>query len=258
MMNTMIKKPIVKKHVRGSLPMNKLDIRQVKRVHLVQRVVACIEEQILSGRISSDQLLPPEGQLCLDLGVSRTVVREAMRILETRGLVEVCQGKLSRVKAIDPTHAINSLTRFLQRADHPLLHLVEVRQQLETGIARLAARRATPEQLEAMEAANEDLVHSNTLDQQIDADLHFHTLLADASGNPVFGVLLAPLGYLMRLSRRETLSQTGMERAIVGHREILAAVQRHDPDAAQRAMLDHLTWAELDLGGKRARAKRQA
>jgi DNA-binding FadR family transcriptional regulator len=135
----------------------------------------------------------------------------------------------------------------LQRADHSLLNLTEVRLQLETAIAALAAERATDEQVAAMEETNQRLAGPGTLDQRIDADLRFHALLAEATQNPVFGVLLEPLAHLMRLSRKATLGRTGAERAVAGHRAILEAIRRAAPDAARRAMLEHLTMAEQDL-----------
>jgi GntR family transcriptional regulator, transcriptional repressor for pyruvate dehydrogenase complex len=221
--------------------------RRRERVDLVQSVVTQLEKQILSGQLVTDQPMPPEGELSRQLGVSRTVIREAMRILGARGLVEVSQGKLPRVKPADPAHVVESLATFLQRADHSLLHLIEVRRQLETAIAALAAVRATPEQMAAMEEMNRRLAGPGSLDQRIDADLRFHALLAEATQNPVFGVLLEPLAHLMRLSRKATLGRTGAERAVAGHREILSAIRRGDPEAARQAMFDHLAMAEQDL-----------
>lgn len=224
--------------------------RRRERGDLVQGVVALLEKQIVAGELAADRPMPPEGELSRQLGVSRTVIREAMRILGARGLVEVSQGKLPRVKPADPAHVVDSLAIFLQRADHSLLNLTEVRLQLETAIAALAARRATAEQVAAMEDANRRLVGPGTLDQRIDADLRFHALLAEATQNPVFGVLLEPLAHLMRLSRKATLSRTGAERAVAGHRAILEAIRRGDSDAARQAMLEHLTMAERDLSGE--------
>jgi GntR family transcriptional regulator, transcriptional repressor for pyruvate dehydrogenase complex len=221
--------------------------RRRKRVDLVQEVVSLLEKQIISGQLAAGASMPPEGQLSLQLGVSRTVIREAMRILGTRGLVEVSQGRLPRVKPADSAFVVDSLSTFLQRADHSLLHLLEVRRQLETSIAALAAERATPEILEALEETIRELAGPGSLEERIDADLRFHALLAEATKNPVFGVLLEPLAHLMRLSRKVTLGRTGAERAAGSHRKILEAVRRGDAEAARNAMLDHLVKAEQDL-----------
>jgi DNA-binding FadR family transcriptional regulator len=219
----------------------------LRRMNLVEEVVARLGRQIVSGDLAPGQSLAPEGQLSLEIGVSRTVVREAMRILGERGLVEVSQGRPPRVKPADPAHVVTSLSTFLQRGDHSLLHLIEVRCPLEARIAAIAAQRATPDQLAAMEQANRHLAEAKKLDDRIEADLRFHDLLAESTGNPVFGLLLSPLANLMRLSRRQTLGRTGAERAAAGHEKILAAVRRGDADAAGQAMLEHLAMAKQDL-----------
>lgn len=74
--------------------------------------------------------------------------------------------------------------------------------------------------------------------------------MAEATGNPVFHLLLKTVGGLMRRSRQETLARTGVERSLAGHVAILAAVVRHDPDAARQAMHEHLNNAENDLREK--------
>lgn len=219
-----------------------------RRVDLVPSVVTQLQQEILSGQRPAGQALPPEAKMCLELGVSRTVVREAMRILQTRGLVVIAQGRLPRVKAADAAPVVDSLTTFLKRTGHSLVHLLEVRRQLETAIAALAAERATPEQLTALEQVNAQLAQASSLSKGIELDLRFHALLAQATGNPVLGLLLEPLAHLMRLSRKTTLSRTGMARAAAGHAAILAAVRRGDPLAAHQAMLEHLEKAEHDLG----------
>lgn len=219
----------------------------LRRLNLVEEVVNRLGRQIVAGKLAPGQSLPPEGKLCIELGVSRTVIREAMRILSERGLVEVSQGRPPRAKAMDPTPVVTSLSTYLERGAHPLLHLIEVRCPLEAEIARIAAQRVTPEQLAALEQANQSLLTARKLDDRIEADVQFHNLLAESTGNPVFGLLLAPLARLMRLSRRRTLGRTGAERAAAGHEKVLVALRLGDADAAQQAMLEHLEKAKEDL-----------
>ena len=190
-------------------------------------------------------MLPPEAQVGRLLGVSRTVVREAMRILVARGLVEISQGRPARVKAADPDNVSHALGVFLQRGDHSMFELVEVRRPLESEIAALAARRATPEQLAAIIAANEQMSTAGNLEASVQADIGFHGELARATGNAIFGLLLHTLSDLMRRSRRETIARTGVEEALRGHRAIIQALQDHDPEAARWAMLDHLARASV-------------
>lgn len=219
----------------------------LERPDRVAQVLEQLREQIMVGAFGADGVLPPEGTLAVDLGVSRTVVREAMRMLRSQGLVEVSQGKPPRVKPADPQAAIDSLGLLLRRSQGTLLHLVEARRPLESEIAALAAERATPEHLTRLAASIEQLTSARTLAERIEADVQFHRILAESTGNPVFCLVLETVSGPLHQSRRRTIAQSGVEVAAKGHREVLAAIRRRDGRAARAAMLDHLTLAERDL-----------
>lgn len=222
-------------------------LKPIQRLDLVRCVAEQIREQILAGVYKSEETLPSEGKLAEAFDVSRTVIREAMRILGAQGLVETSQGKQPRVKPADSETAVSSLRLFLRRGDHALLDLLEVRRPLETAIATLAAQRATPEQIKLLRASVEKIANAQSLARGMDADIEFHKLLAEASENSVFPLLLETLAGLLLRSRQETFTHGGMERAIAGHRAILAAVEKRDPAAARRAMSNHLDKTEQDL-----------
>jgi DNA-binding FadR family transcriptional regulator len=222
-------------------------LQPVQRFDLVQEVVSRLREQIIAGVFGSNGAIPPEGQLGKSLGVSRTVIREAMRCLAAQGLVEVSQGRQSRVRPADPQTVIDTFNTYLQREDHSLLDLVEVRRPLETAMAALAAERASDADIERLEKSILAQKAARSKAARIEEDICFHDLLAEATGNPVFHLLLKAVGGLMRRSRQETLARTGIDRSLAGHQTILAAVVRHDPEAARQAMLEHLTHAEHDL-----------
>ena len=223
----------------------------MQKVDLVREVVNRLRDQIIAGQFEPSGLMPAEGELCETFSVSRTVIREAMRMLRAQGLVEVSQGRVPRVRRADPQYVVESFGTFLQRGDHSLLDLLEVRRPLETEIAALAARRATPPQIKKMEETIKQQAKASTLEEQIDADIRFHDLLAEAAGNPIFGLLLTMLASLMRRSRQETISRLGSKRALAGHRAVLAAIRRTDVSAAREAMLEHLAMAEEDLRGEK-------
>src|SRR6266481_3177998 len=109
--------------------------RVEQRPPLVEQVVDRLRAHIVSGDFPADQEMPPEAALCQTLGVSRTVVREAMRILRAQGLVEVSQGKRPRVRPVDAKYVIDGLTLLIQRTDASLLHLAELRRPMESEIA---------------------------------------------------------------------------------------------------------------------------
>ena len=214
---------------------------------LLGQVVERLREFVLAHSRQDRRALPSQGELTKMLRVSRTVLREAMKMLEAQGLVAVSQGRRPQVRPAGPQAAIESLDALLQRTDGTLLQLVEVRRPLEAEIAALAARRATPSHLLSAQSALTDLQQAKTLDQQVAADVRFHRVLAEATGNPVFVVLLDTISGLLQASRVHTIGTFGARAAIEGHREILAAVQRRDPAAARDAMVRHFKWNERQI-----------
>jgi DNA-binding FadR family transcriptional regulator len=124
---------------------------------MVATVLHRLTEHIVQGEFDESGWLPSEGELTKAFGVSRTVVREAMRSLRAHGLVEVSQGRPPRVKPPDSQATVASLRLLLRRNKATLLHLAEVRQPLEGEIAALAAERANDEHLRQLERSVHDL-----------------------------------------------------------------------------------------------------
>lgn len=222
-------------------------LKPLPRTDMVAEVRQRLSEQIIAGAFGADGSLPPEGALAESFGVSRTVIREAMRSLRAQGLVEVSQGRPPRVKPVDSQAVIDSLDLLLRRSDGTLLDLLEARRPLEGEIAALAAERATPDHHARLAAAIDDLLVAKSHAARIEADVRFHRVLAEATGNPMFGLLLEAVAGLLRESRQRTIAQSGVETAAAGHRAVLAAVERRDAEAARREMLEHLRLAERDL-----------
>lgn len=236
---------ITKKTVSASSPAASL--QRLNRPDLVSGVVESLRARILAGAFDVSECLPSEAQLGQSLGVSRTVIREAMRILGGQGLVEVSQGRRPRIRPVDSQSVVDSISTFLQRQDHTALDLIEVRRPLETAIAALAAERATPKHLQDMEETITRLKSVSGLAKQVDADMRFHDLLAEATGNVVFQLLMEALSGLFRESLKQTISRTGTQAPLAGHRRILEALRAHDPAAARKAIAEHLDSATHDI-----------
>ena len=164
---------------------------------LVAQVIDHLRKEIVSGSYAAGMSLPSEGSLAESLAVSRTVIREAMRSLRSQGLIVMSQGARPRVAEVDAGPAVESLGLLLTRSRTTLLQLTEVRQPLESRIAALAADRASEAQITALEAAIDDLERATSLGGRVEADIRFHDLLAAATGNPVFTVLLKAIGGLL-------------------------------------------------------------
>jgi len=215
-------------------------LQPLQRINLVQTVAERLRTQILKQRFGPDGIMPTEWELGELFDVSRTVIREAMRTLSGQGLIEVSQGRVSRVRPADPQAAIYSLQALLCQSQVSLPDLVEARRSLECEIASLAANRATKDQLDRLEQAIAALESAGSPKQQVQADVRFHGLLAEASGNSVFPLILKTLTALLRQSREKSITRTSKRCAVLDHRAILQALRHHRPEAARAAMLKHL------------------
>ena len=207
----------------------------------VTELVGHFEQQILSGKLVPGDLLPSERAISLEMRVSRSVVREAINRLASLGLVRSVHGSGTRVEAPSGRPISEGYQRLIRQGEVALPQLAEVRLPLETTIAGLAARHRTEEQLSRLEQTHLVLGQPRgSLEVQVRADLEFHALLAEASGNPLFGMVLAPIQELLIESRRRTLGRHGARLAYEHHAAILEAVRRRDEPGAIEAMRRHL------------------
>lgn len=228
-------------------------------------VVRGVQGRILSGDYAIESRLPTEAQLQIEWGVSRSVVREAMKMLASQGLVRIEQGRGTFVSAPDSQPLRQQLEWTLQRAVFDTSRavpdewdaLLDVRLVLEVGAAQRAAQRAGEVEMEAMALAIAQMRRhpSNAVACGAD-DLNFHAALAQATHNPLYPALLGSLNDLLR--RYFELSHHGKENALRTarqHETILGAVRKGDATRAAKAMKLHLQASETDLG--LARRKRR-
>jgi DNA-binding FadR family transcriptional regulator len=204
-------------------------------------VVAHFEEQILSGALAPGDLLPSERAIAVEMDVGRNVVREAISRLASLGLVRTVHGSGTRVEAPSGRPITQTYERLLRQGGLELSQLAQVRLPLETAIAALAALHRDEEHLARLEATQRVLSSERaSLESQVQADLEFHAVLAEATGNPLFNLVLSPIQELLIESRRRTLGRHGARLAHGHHAAILAAVRERDADAAAEAMRQHL------------------
>lgn len=213
------------------------------RERLYEEIVNRIQSRILAGELKPGDRLPAEREFAAQLGVSRAAVREAIKSLKEKGLIDVVVGRGTFVTAPSPDHVADSMSLLLQGKRQTLEQVHQARELLEIPIARLAARHRTPAQLfrlrdivRRMEAAGEDTEPFVRLDSE------FHLELARATGNPVLEVLSQTMLEMLRGERVFMVGfQGAMADAMTSHRRILRAVERGDADEAARAISDHLT-----------------
>ena len=207
-----------------------------------------IRELIRSGELTKGDQLPSERDLSERLGVSRTVVREAIKMLRASGLIRVRMGVGSFV-AEDPVNILEGPLNYSNDPEHKkIADLHAVREVLEPAVAALAARNATQEDIGKMEAAIQVMEQNMTNGYRfIEADKQFHVGLAEASKNSVFILLLNSIVDLLQEARRLAISTPGAgERSSVYHRRIFEAVVRRDAEEAHQAMAEHMQQTEDD------------
>lgn len=192
--------------------------------------------------------LPTERELASQLGVSRSVVREAIKRLEQQGLLEIRQGLGTRTVNRLHKPLSDSLHLLVPNEAERLRQLFEVRLMVEPCNASLAAERASAAQIDALAATHDRLIAAPTTADSVAADMAFHRQLAEASGNQIADLLLHSLSDLLEASLKVGYGRVAPERAIAEHTAILDAIQRRDPAAAAAATQSHLLTARADLG----------
>lgn len=222
---------------------------EVKLSRLYEQIVKQIERKILDGELQIGDQLPPERELAEQFKVSRTAVREAVKALREKGLVEAYPGRGTFVTN-GTSHAVRQSLGLMLSIDQAggLANLVEVREILEPEIAYLAALRVESEQIDSMQAAIAAMDTSLADgDAFIRGDLDFHLALAKATHNGLVLTLINPIVELLQEHRKSIFHiEGGPERGQHHHKRILDAVALHDPDAAREAMRAHLRQVRED------------
>lgn len=210
-------------------------------------------ENLVFDELEPGHELPSEGALAQDLGVSRLTVREGMRQLSARGLIEVHNGRRPVVAPPNGKGIGDYFRSTIRRDPRALLDLLEVRQALEVHISILAARNASRSSITAMQAAIDDMRRGiDDADAFNEADVHFHELLAGATGNQMLTTLIEELSDSQRSSRVQSLvghTKLGrqLDEVLEQHTAILSCVENRDESGAATAMRRHLRSTGKDL-----------
>ncbi|MEV4548140.1 FadR/GntR family transcriptional regulator [Nonomuraea wenchangensis] len=222
----------------------------MKRTRTFEDVLAQIERRIAEDGLTAGDRLPAERRLAEQLGVSRSSVREAMRVLETLGVVSSQVGRGPDAGAVliaRPDSALTGLLRLhLGLATLELREVIDTRHMIEQwAAARAASARAGGE---ALAAALAGMDAARTAEEFVEHDTAFHCALADASGNRLVSAVMRSLRDTMRkfsVEAVERLGDTAILRA--GHVRILAAIEAGDPGEAAAAVSEHLSDAYPEL-----------
>ena len=219
----------------------------VRRTRVFEGVAQQIQQLIVDGGLKPGARLPPERELASRLAVSRSSVRDAIRILELAGLVIPRQGEGTVVADLSPENVVAPIASILVRKRELIAELIDVRKMIEPALAARAAERASPEDIGRLEAILErQRAKAERGESTVGEDSEFHYHIALAAKNKVVRSVIDVLMQLLKETRARSLQAPGRpRRSLEGHRRVLAAIRRHDPAAAERAVRRHLEEIEL-------------
>lgn len=224
--------------------------QQVERsTRLSDKVADAMLETILNRGLRPGAPLPSERELGEQYGVSRTVIREAVRALTSRGVIDARAGRGLTVAQVGAEAVSTSLRLYLHGQDEiPYAKIHEVRAGIETQIAGYAAERATDAGIQELREITEEMRrHEDDVEKHSLSDVEFHRALARMTHNELYLIMLDSIGPVMLEVRRATFSLPNDPlNAYEEHMRIIDAVARRDPEAAREAMRQHLENAVRD------------
>jgi GntR family transcriptional repressor for pyruvate dehydrogenase complex len=223
------------------------DVKAQRNVKVSERIARELANQIIDSDLPSGTLLPTEKEMVEMFGVGRTTLREALRLLETRGVVRIRSGPrggpvVRRPQAGDLAEA---LTLILQFEPASLGDVLQAREALEPMIARLAAKRISAEDIATLEDTVVKMM--DTLDDHdvfLEQNQRFHSCIAEASGNVVLRVFLDTLKSISDGAVVGVQYSAARHKAVVtAHERIIAALKAGDVEKAEQAMSAHIAEA---------------
>ncbi len=220
----------------------------VSRERVSDVVAAKLTELVAGGTLVPGEVLPNETELAARFGVGKSAIREAVKIVVTRGLLTVQQGFGTVVNPRDRWNLHDPGVLGAMRTQLTLAQLVEVRRMIEPEAAALAAERATPADLARLRELAEPPDESGLVPQDAVKGLAFHEAVAEAAHNPAVSVLVSTLRVLAQSKVMQadpepapgSAPERPEPRMPVDHRAILAAIEARDPDLARRCAQQHL------------------
>jgi GntR family transcriptional repressor for pyruvate dehydrogenase complex len=220
---------------------------QIKRSdRLSDKVAQALTDSITSGAMAVGDKLPSERVLCEQFGVSRPVVREAVRDLVAKGLLADHPHRGHVVGEIGAGSVSRSLVLLVRGRRVDYSHLLDVRSVLEVAAAGRAAENPSDEQIEALRAANERMTPDLGAEDAALQDVAFHRAIAEATGNDYYVILIDALRDVLLAAQQPTLADPKIMKTVrAAHRKIFEAIRDRDPAAARAAMQAH-----LDLAGR--------
>jgi len=205
-------------------------------------LAAYIADQIGRGVLQPGEALPSERSLAETYGLSRSMVREAIRTLDERKLIEVRPGKPSVVREATVEDAVQRMIEFFDHRGVTPRNLIEARAMIETTASGLAAERATESEIRTIGEVNEALNASDLVLDRVRLDLAFHLAIIRSARNPLIETMFQALQpYIVELLLRSLTDENVSRTGLAYHQRVLTAIAERDARTARREMRGHLT-----------------
>lgn len=229
----------------------KMEYKKIQPKKIYEQVASELIDMIREGKLQPGQKLDSVQQLAENFSVGRSTIREALTSLRAMGLIELRQGEGTFVRKFEPSDITYPIDQALLMDKEDIVHLLEVRKILETGVAITAALQHTEEDLANMKSALLDMekaTGNEELGEQ--ADLDFHMALVKATHNPLLISLMSHVSELMVKAMEETRriwlysKVSTLETLYEQHARVLKHIEKRESEQARTAMLDHLNSVE--------------
>jgi GntR family transcriptional repressor for pyruvate dehydrogenase complex len=233
-------------------------LRAIKKTRIHEEVFSQIQELIKDGRFKAGDQLPSERELAETFKVSRTSVREALRALETQGLIVSRTGMGNFVVDLPVEALVGPLARMLIDEKTALADVFEMRKLIEPHIAALAAQRATARDIAQLKKiVTKQIEAVRRGETGVDADAELHLCISRATQNQALQRLVSGLMEMLSRSREESLQTAARRKASIDtHRKIVAAIEKHDRNKARDQMQFHIEQVEASVLSSKPAKKR--
>ena len=219
-----------------------MEFKEITHIRLYESVMEQIMNLLKNKELKPGDQLPPERELAEKFSISRGSLREAFRVLESRGLIKSKPGGGRFIRELKKDTIINAENIILSLEKSSILELLEAREMFEVKIAEVAAQRAIPEDIELIKKSLSNAKKEEKLDdKEMKRDTEFHIAVARASHNFVFINILKLHLDLLRETRGKTWQIPGRKKEQQQeHQNIFKAIKEHNSKKASEAMLKHL------------------
>ena len=218
----------------------------IRQLSTVERIVENLINLIKKRSLQVGDKLPSERQLCEIIGISRPILREALKALQVMNIIDIRQGAGAFVKGIEPEDVTEHLDIVFHLDSSLYRDLYDARRVLEAAIAGMAAANISDSEIEAI-AENIRQAAAQIDDEQafLERDMELHEMIMKASKNRVIPVFMQSINKLSLLLRKQSNSQPQIrQNAIRDHESIIRALRDRSPEEAARAMEQHITNVE--------------